>query len=146
VLLTSNGTVPADRVVALPRVEGPRVPGLPTDAAGFIPADAYGLVDTTADVYAAGDVTTYPVKQGGLATQQADAVAEAIAARAGVPIDPKPFAPRLAGVLLTGGTPLRLAESEAPAPATPSEVWTSKVTGRNLSAWLEARARSSRAA
>ena len=33
------------------------------------------------DVYAAGDVTTFPVKQGGIATQIADAAAEAIAAQ-----------------------------------------------------------------
>ena len=36
-------------------------------------------------VYAAGDATDFPIKQGGLATQQADAVAERIAARAGAP-------------------------------------------------------------
>ena len=30
------------------------------------------------DVYAAGDATTFPIKQGGLATQQADAVAGSI--------------------------------------------------------------------
>ena len=35
------------------------------------------------DVFAAGDATAEPVKQGGLATQQADAAAEAIAAEAG---------------------------------------------------------------
>ena len=35
------------------------------------------------DVFAAGDATAFPIKQGGLAAQQADAVAEAIAASAG---------------------------------------------------------------
>ena len=35
------------------------------------------------DVYAAGDMTSRPLKQGGLATQQADAAAAAIAAAAG---------------------------------------------------------------
>ena len=41
------------------------------------------------DVYAAGDITNFPVKQGGIATQLADAAAEAIAARppAGPPED-----------------------------------------------------------
>ena len=53
-------------------------------------------------VYAAGDATTFPIKQGGLAAQQADAVAEAIAATVGVDIDPQPFRPVLRGVLLTG--------------------------------------------
>jgi hypothetical protein len=31
-------------------------------------------------VFAAGDATTFPIKQGSLAAQQADAVADAIAA------------------------------------------------------------------
>jgi sulfide:quinone oxidoreductase len=55
-------------------------------------------------VFAAGDATAFPVKQGGLAAQQADAVAEAIAASAGADIDPRPFRPVLRGVLLTGGS------------------------------------------
>jgi sulfide:quinone oxidoreductase len=54
-------------------------------------------------VFAAGDATTFPIKQGGLATQQADAVAEAIAASVGVQLDPQPFRPILREVLLTGG-------------------------------------------
>jgi hypothetical protein len=53
-------------------------------------------------VYAAGDATTLPIKQGGLAAQQADAVAEAIAASMGAAIDPKPLQPILRGLLLTG--------------------------------------------
>ena len=57
------------------------------------------------DVYAAGDATTSPIKQGGVATQQADAAAEAIAARAGADVDPQPFRPVLRGLLLTGSTP-----------------------------------------
>jgi sulfide:quinone oxidoreductase len=56
-------------------------------------------------VFAAGDATSFPVKQGGLAAQQADAVAETIAASMGVEIDPQPFRPVLRGVLLTGGSP-----------------------------------------
>ena len=55
-------------------------------------------------MFAAGDATAFPVKQGGLAAQQADAVAEAIAASAGADIDPRPFRPVLRGVLLTGGS------------------------------------------
>ena len=54
-------------------------------------------------MFAAGDATTFPVKQGGLAAQQADAVAEAIAASVGADIDPQPFRPILRGTLLTGG-------------------------------------------
>jgi sulfide:quinone oxidoreductase len=97
-----DGYVPADRVLALPRLEGLPVPGVPCDNSGFIPTDVYGLVEGTFDVYAAGDVTTFPVKQGGIAAEQADAVATTIAARAGAPVEPRPFRPVLRGMMLTG--------------------------------------------
>ena len=107
-IITPDGAHPADRVVSLPRLEGPRVPGLPQNVRGFIPTDRHGRVEGVSDVYAAGDATTFPIKQGGLATQQADAVAEAIAARAGAPVTPEPFRPVLRGLLLTGRTPTHL--------------------------------------
>jgi sulfide:quinone oxidoreductase len=53
-------------------------------------------------VWAAGDTTNFPIKQGGLAAQQADVAAEAIAAEAGADVQPRPFHPVLRGVLLTG--------------------------------------------
>ena len=59
-------------------------------------------------MFAAGDVTTEPIKQGGLAAQQADAVAETIAAEAGAAIDPRPRQRVLRGVVLTGERPLFL--------------------------------------
>ena len=59
-------------------------------------------------VLAAGDATSFPVKQGGLATQQADAAAATIADELGAPVEPVPFAPVLRGLLLTGGAPLYL--------------------------------------
>jgi sulfide:quinone oxidoreductase len=97
----------ADRVVATPRLEGPSLAAVPHDEDGFIPTDSFGRVEDLedADVYAAGDVTAFAVKQGGLAAQQADAVAELIAAGAGAPVDPKPFRPVLRGLLLTGAEP-----------------------------------------
>jgi sulfide:quinone oxidoreductase len=60
------------------------------------------------DVFAAGDATTFPLKQGGLATQQADAAAGAIAAELGLPVEPEPFRPVLRGLVMTGGAPLYL--------------------------------------
>jgi sulfide:quinone oxidoreductase len=98
-----DGSIPADRVVGLPRLHGPSLPGLPHDPEGFIPTDLHGLVDGQSDVYAAGDATTFPIKQGGLAAQQADAAAESIAARAGADVEARPFRPVLRGLLLTGG-------------------------------------------
>ena len=95
--------IDVNRVVSLPRLKGPHIPGVPADADGYIPVDAHGRVTGLRGVYAAGDGTAFPIKQGGLATQQADAVAEAIAAAAGAPVEPEPFRPVLRGILLTGG-------------------------------------------
>lgn len=141
-----SGTVPAERVVSLPRLQGPAVPGLPQDQQGFIPVDVHGLVDGLADVYAAGDATTCPIKQGGLAAQQADAAAAAIAARVGAPVGPEPFRPVLRGLLLTGGTPRYL---RAEVSGGRGEDWDvsehalwwppSKVAGRYLAPYLALR-------
>src|SRR5829696_9141937 len=103
-----GGTLPADRVIALPESGGPFIPGLPHDSQGFLPTDAHGRVDGCETVYAAGDATTFPLRQGGLAAQQADAAAETIASRLGAISRPQPFRPVLRGVLLTGGAPLYL--------------------------------------
>jgi sulfide:quinone oxidoreductase len=87
-------------------------------------------------VYAAGDATWYPLKQGGVATQQADAAAATIAADAGLPVALKPFSPVLRGILLTGDKPQYIREDEiAEAP-----LWTpaSKVAGRLLGPYLTA--------
>ena len=95
--------IDADRIVALPALDGRGIDGVPADADGFIPVDAHGRVPGLPGVFAAGDGTSFPIKQGGLATQQADAVAEAIAAAVGAPVEPEPFRPVLRGLLLTGG-------------------------------------------
>ena len=94
-----------DRVVTEPRLSGPIVRGIRFDYERFIRTDAHGRVHGVDDVFAAGDATAFPVKHGGLASEQADAVAEAIAASLGADVDPQPFRPVLRGVLLTGGPP-----------------------------------------
>jgi sulfide:quinone oxidoreductase len=103
--LVPAATLLAERVVALPRLEGTRILGIPQDEDGFIATDLSGRVDGLAHVYAAGDITQFRIKQGGIATQQADAVAEAIAAQAGAGVQPHRFRPVLRGLLLTGDTP-----------------------------------------
>ena len=110
--LTENGLrlVPderleVERVVALPRLRGPHFAGLPSDHDGFLPTDLHGRVRGIDDVYAAGDVTSFPVKQGGIAVEQAGAAAEDVAARIGVSLRPRPFRPVLRGLLLTGQAP-----------------------------------------
>ena len=90
------------RIVALPLLEGSPLAGVPTDAHGFVAVSELGEVLGLSGVYAAGDVTAYPIKHGGLAAQQADVVAAAIAARTGADVDPQPLAPVIRGMLLTG--------------------------------------------
>lgn len=79
-----GGTVPADRVVAAPQLRGPRIAGVPSRWWGFVPVDAEGHVEGLSDVYAAGDVTSFPIKHGGLAALQADVIARVIAAQDGI--------------------------------------------------------------
>jgi sulfide:quinone oxidoreductase len=107
-VLSGGGGVRVDRVVTLPELLGPHIQGLPADEHGFIPVDSHGRVPGAPGVYAAGDVTAFPLKQGGLATQQADAVAEQIAHDAGARLTPHRFHPVLRGLLITDGAPLYL--------------------------------------
>jgi sulfide:quinone oxidoreductase len=93
------------RVVALPRTVGRPVPGVPTDDDGFVPVDDHCRVSGLPDVYAVGDATSFPLKQGGLAAQQAVVAARHIAARAGAPVEAQSFRPVLRGKLLTGHEP-----------------------------------------
>ena len=146
VLLAPGGKrVEADRVVTLPTLTGPSLAGVPYDAEGFIPVDAHGAVRGAQDVYAAGDATSFPIKHGGLATQQADAIAEAIAARCGVPLEPAPFRPVLRGMLLTGDEPRFLetgvdaARRGSSGASTPLWWPPAKVAGRYLAPFLAER-------
>ncbi|MFY9265895.1 MAG: FAD-dependent oxidoreductase [Solirubrobacterales bacterium] len=99
--LAMRENIAADRVVAMPRLFGQPIPGLPHDRDGFLQTDAFGLIDGLKDVYAAGDVTAFPVKQGGIAAQQADAVVSALEARFGGREEAEPFHPDLRGILVT---------------------------------------------
>ncbi|HSZ12598.1 MAG TPA: FAD-dependent oxidoreductase [Solirubrobacteraceae bacterium] len=94
-----------NRVVALPELYGPGVRGLPLSEHGFYRIDVHGKLVDVDHIYAAGDATEFAVKFGGIAAQQADALAEAIAALAGAPITPEPFHPVIHGILLTGDKP-----------------------------------------
>ncbi|MGP0102276.1 MAG: NAD(P)/FAD-dependent oxidoreductase [Solirubrobacteraceae bacterium] len=85
-VLASGARLEADRVVAAPRLRGPRITGLPADRWGFVTTDALGGVVGSPDVYAAGDMTSFPIKQGGLATQQADVIAQRIASSHGLSV------------------------------------------------------------
>jgi len=128
-----------DRVVTMPTLEGPAVDGLPHDADGFLAVDRYGRVQGVPDVYAAGDATHHAIKQGGLACQQADAAAEAIAAQAGAALEPEPYAAILQGVLLTQRAATYLRREATADSLVPHEaVWwpPTKIAGRELSRHL----------
>jgi sulfide:quinone oxidoreductase len=150
--LVDGRSIAADRVVALPRAAGRYIAGLPHDPAGFIPVDAHGRVADVEDVYAAGDITSFPFKQGGLATQEADAAAEAMLADLGLAIEPRPFTPVLQGVLYSAGEPTYLraplgdGAARASTPRTYSMWWPpSKIAGRYLASYLTVRAGAPRA-
>ena len=139
-LVVGGRPLESQRAVSLPRAVGPALPGLPADDSGFIPADAHGKVLDA--VWVAGDAMAFPVKQGGLAAQEADAAAEAIAAAAGAGVEPRPFRPILRGVLLTGRGRqwMRLGAGEEEGEAARHALWwpPTKVAGRYLSPYLGA--------
>ena len=136
-----------DRVVALPELVGPHTPGVPrAHPGGFIPVDAHGRVRGLERVYAAGDATDFAVKHGGIAAQQADVAAEAIAALAGAPVEPREFDPVLQAMLLGGEEPLylsaRISGSQAsatPTGDTPPSSPPGKVAAKYLAPFLESR-------
>jgi sulfide:quinone oxidoreductase len=132
----------ADRVIALPRLEGPLIEGIPRNERGFVEVDEHGAVWGLKDVWAAGDMTSFPIKQGGLAAQQAEAAAQSIAARAGADVEARPFNPVLRGLLLTGLSPRYIrAEPTAEQFAFDTEpLWwpPAKIVGRYLAPFLAA--------
>ena len=136
-----NLALGAQAVIALPRASARSVGGLPVDDRGFIVVDEHGQVDGTGNVWAAGDAIAYPIKQGGLAAQQADAAAESIAAIAGAGVAPQPFRPVLRGVLLTGrGSQWirRDVEDDAEGDVKRHALWwpPTKIAGRYLAPYL----------
>jgi sulfide:quinone oxidoreductase len=134
----------ADLAIAIPRLAGPRVHGLPADDDGFVPVDEFGRVRGVERVFAAGDATSFPVKQGGLATQQADVIATLLAGELGAPVDARAFEPVLRAVLF-GGRHIRYLQAalgerlDVTSRASVSPLWSesSKLVGRYLAPYLD---------
>jgi sulfide:quinone oxidoreductase len=141
-LLLPDGVVPADRAVALPRLQGQRIDGIPQTVEGFVQVDDHCCVYGTDAVFAAGDITSFPIKQGGIAAQQAVTAAEAICVYAGAALVPQPFRPILRGMLLTGAGPryLRrdLSGGDVAEWASAAPIWwpPTKIVGRRLAPFL----------
>ncbi len=151
VLAPGDRRVPFDEVVALPRLIGPGIDGLPCDPDGFVFADEHGHVPGLDSVYAIGDATTFPIKQGGIATQQADAVAAAIGAERGTAT--ATTRPLLRAILFTGEAPLYLRATLAGGQSVTSSAsrecpwWPpQKIAARHLAPYLADRAEIPRAA
>jgi sulfide:quinone oxidoreductase len=106
--VSPSAAVEADAVLGMARIEGRQIGGVPHDLDGFVAIDDHCRIRGMQQAFAAGDVTSFPVKQGGIATQQADVAAEAIAAELGGIASASPFDPILRGVLWTGADPLYL--------------------------------------
>ena len=152
-VLASGERVEADRVVAATELRGPRISGLPVDRWGFVATDAHGGVIGLQDVYAAGDMTSFPIKQGGLAAQQADVIAERIAAKYSTAMSHQRVQRVLRARLVGGSNPVylrqigarrvsakrpRRASTGAPRYDEPA-VAPEKVFGRYLSPYLQTR-------
>ena len=146
--LAGGEALEADRVIAVPRLVGRRLTGVSADRDGFVPTGLDGRVGGRSDVFAAGDVTQYPVKQGGLATQQADVIAAVLATRAEAHVEPPLLRHRLRARLLTPDGPLYLqADLDGHGRALPPKggppvgedaPWwpAAKLFGRHLSPWM----------
>jgi len=132
-----------DRVIALPELAGPAIRGIPLGEHGFIRVDPYGRVPGVPCVYAAGDATDFPIKQGGVGSQQADVLAQSIAAQAGAAVTPERFDPMIHAKLLTDREPAYLTAHLTAARGFSSEVsdtptWSppSKIAARYLAPYL----------
>jgi sulfide:quinone oxidoreductase len=138
-----------DRVIALPQLSGPSTPGVPGRAkGGFISIDTRCRIRGFDNVFAAGDATDFPIKLGGIAAQQADAAAAAIAALAGASVEPEPFHPVIRAILLGGEKPLYLSAHVTGGHGSSSRIsdeptWTpaAKIAAKYLSPYLESRNR-----
>jgi sulfide:quinone oxidoreductase len=140
--IKDGGSLRAGAAVALPALEVPSLEGLPQQRHGFLQTDVAMHVEGLEAVWAAGDATWFPIKQGGLAAQQADVAARAIAARAGAHVPAERFHPVLRGALITGGAPAFMRASRggqaSDAATFGRELWwpPTKIAGRYLGPYI----------
>jgi sulfide:quinone oxidoreductase len=142
--LAGGGDLAAGTAISLPRLSGARIPGLAHDRDGYLRIDQFGRVAGVRRVFAAGDTTAFPVKQGGIATQHSDVIAAVLAAELGAGGAAPGLAPVLRAVLMSGEEPWylyaelgeRLHETSR---ASREPLWpqSSKLLGRHLSPYLE---------
>jgi sulfide:quinone oxidoreductase len=143
-----EGAVDVDALIALPRLHGPAIAGLPHDEDGFIPVDRVARVAAVEHVYAAGDACAFRLKQGGLAAQEADVAAAHIAWTLDAGPRPEPLDLVLRGELLTGSAPrflrariARRGEEHDPGQVSREALWwpAAKIAARELGPYLAGR-------
>jgi sulfide:quinone oxidoreductase len=132
-----------ERIVAMPRIEGRPIRNVPSDERGFVPIDEFCRVRGLGGrVFAAGDMTDFPIKHGGLGAQMADVAAASIAPLVGDFPAPEPLRPVIRGVLHTGTAPLyvtaRLEDGRVESEATTDQAWPpdEKVVAEELGPFL----------
>jgi sulfide:quinone oxidoreductase len=137
-----NHQVQAERIVVLPEVVGPAIPGLPADPHGFVRVDPWGRAEGLSGVFAIGDAAAHPIKHGGLAAQQALAAARALAFDTGAREELMAARPILRGLLRTLEGPLYLRAAlddvEGSSTASPDPLWwpPSKLAAPRLTSYL----------
>jgi sulfide:quinone oxidoreductase len=139
--LAGGDSLDVGHVIALPTLRVPLMPGLPQGRDGFIGTDAEMRVEGLERVWAVGDANWFPIKQGGLAAQQAEVAAASILRTAGLPVDQPAFTPVLRGALLTGDEPEFLRAEiggDLPAAISRAPLWwpPSKIAGPRLAPYL----------
>jgi sulfide:quinone oxidoreductase len=130
-----------DRMISLPAGSGPFLPGVATDAAGYIQVNAQLQVCGSDRIWAVGGCVSAALEHGTLAACQADAAIAAIAAAAQGDKTPAPPAPDLTGMLLTGQRERWRAENPigTPQPSTRCLWWPpGRAVGRMLARRIEA--------
>jgi sulfide:quinone oxidoreductase len=144
--LMDGSVVQCDRAFALPRLEVSPLDGVAQGPHGSISTDSRMRVAGCPDVYAVGDASWFPIKQGGLAAQQADVAATAIAAGIDSGLEDAPFRPELRAALLTADGPIYLKAGAGEAGAvSDAPLWwpPGKVAGRLLTPFIADQARES---
>lgn len=143
-LVSPNGPeLEAERIVAMPRIEGRPIRNVPSTADGFVPIDELCRVRGLGErVFAVGDMTDFQIKHGGLGAQMADVAAAAIAPLVGDAPAPQPLRPVIRGVLHTGAAPLyltaRMEDGRMESEATSERAWPpdEKVVAEELGPFL----------
>lgn len=102
----AEATAGFEELISLPAAHGPSIAGVASDALGFVETDSALQACGSSRVWAAGGCVAAALEHSALSARQADAAADAIAARltgaASTGPTPPVHAPELAGVILEG--------------------------------------------